>query len=283
MKRSLLLIFILCVSHLAKSQDTLLFEPFTSTLPGNWTMNPANTWEYHSTGGLDQSGSAHVFRGDDSWFQGPAVDLSTIQNPVASWWVAGHNPVFKTPRLTFWYNTGAGWQFIDDWGRSGSTANNSLNWDLDDEDPNWVPNTDSGDYEQVFVDLSAFASETNIRFAWGLQHSFVGGNRSHIYLDDIFIGDTTNTQPPVGIDQALDQDRFQLYPQPANERLSIIASEGITSWKIYSLTGQLLAGQTTNGQQRLEIPLTAQMNSGLYVMEIETRSKRKTRRKFTVK
>jgi hypothetical protein len=63
------------------------------------------------------------------------------------------------------------------------------------------------------------------------------------------------------------QESFSIYPNPANDRISVSSDQTLKSAKVFSITGALIKNVDLNtGVMDIDI---SGMNSGIYLLEVE--------------
>jgi hypothetical protein len=76
----------------------------------------------------------------------------------------------------------------------------------------------------------------------------------------------------VGMDEVEDIDLIKFYPNPAKEVLTIQSKEAITSVKIFSIDGRLVEQKDILSQTEFSIN-TQQLNSGMYILSLQSQTK----------
>jgi PKD repeat protein len=124
----------------------------------------------------------------------------------------------------------------------------------------------SSEFVERTVDLTALASETNVRF----KFLFESGGGNDIYLDDINIG------WPVGVDDFSNVASFSIYPNPTNSSAQIsfnlVSDVKALSIKVRNSVGQevtsVINGQSFSaGKYTLKIDEERKLAAGIYFVE----------------
>jgi hypothetical protein len=65
--------------------------------------------------------------------------------------------------------------------------------------------------------------------------------------------------------------QFELYPNPAENTITIKAKSGIVSYKIYETNGRLVVNRKVTGETGLEVNIE-NLVRGTYIVEIESKT-----------
>lgn len=160
----------------------LINEEFNTGLPSNWTQWGPVTWGHNNSFNCAEAYTTTSSGGGSSWLQTPFVNLTQLTNPKLSFKIATIRDNFVAPNISLWYNTGAGWQFLERWGWGNNIT--TIPQTLD-----WAPPLDSANVTWVTIDydLSALANNPNIRFSFGADYDV--GASGWVLVDSVVLYD----------------------------------------------------------------------------------------------
>ena len=221
---------------------------FNSGIPSGWTQGGGGWWTNNTTMGYGNSGCAFVDKSTgnvvgSAWFQSPALDLTSTANNFLSFkFAVTGSSGGASPNFSLWYDIGAGWQFMEDWGGAGMLTTNSItilndtSGSLDTTDILWY---------SVTRNLSAFSNQSNIRFSFGADYvnGFGTYNAGWVLLDDVqFTGTST-----AGIEEETIDHAINLFPNPSTDLIHIDSDLSMDNYSISNLLGQtVLEGSISN-------------------------------------
>lgn len=168
-----LLILLVTYGH-----SQLINEEFNTNLPSNWTQWGIVTWGHNNNFNCAEAYASGVT--GSGWLQTPFVNLTQLTNPKLSFKVASIRDNFIAPNVSLWYNTGAGWQFLERWGGGNNVTTIPQTADF-------IPPLDSANVTWVTIDydLSALANNTNIRFSFGADYD--AGGTGWVLVDSVVL------------------------------------------------------------------------------------------------
>ena len=136
------------------------------------------------------------------------------------------------------------------------------------EEPRFAFSTSGGDetfvqgqWNSVFIPLQHFLDYSTPSFTYDLNDIFqwkFDGNGT-VYFDNIYF----STEAILGInDVAI--NGYKVFPNPANNQLTIMADESIENIQVYNLLGQQLINKNSvNNRATINI---SKLNQGIYVV-----------------
>lgn len=81
----------------------------------------------------------------------------------------------------------------------------------------------------------------------------------------------------VGVDEKEELAAFSVYPNPANEMVTISAKQNVTAYTVFDITGKVVATRRNIATPTVRIDVD-QMNAGVYLIAVETASGKTTQR-----
>ncbi|MFY0644397.1 MAG: T9SS type A sorting domain-containing protein [Bacteroidia bacterium] len=160
----------------------------------------------------------------------------------------------------------------DDCGQSwntvrGMTASNGLA-SINGNNPGWFP-TQSSDWAHASLDISQYANSTNLI----IRFDVISKEGNSVFIDNINVA-----QFGLGTDDIRVQDRLVLYPNPAEDELSVEVDENWidASLEIKDLSGRLLL-QSEISNSVLTFSL-ADLPNGVYLVQMIKQGVRRTER-----
>ncbi len=261
--RSLLLIGMMAGSvQILSAQISLpYYVDFNTAIPSDWQNAPSDTifWEFVADQGDPTPGAAVVDLGYTSG-QGistlvlPALDLTSVPNPILRFRLAVVTSNFVGPALVLSYDNGNGPQLFDTWGEYHRINFDTVNHRI----PASFNHTRSLDsnrvvWSEITVDLSSLVGEENITFMFQAEFS----NGGWVLLDDVAFANGTVTSVQ-SRDEASRKMSLALYPNPTTTTLMIEAEDGLDGFSGAEIINAL--GQTVsvveiggNSQQRIDV------------------------------
>lgn len=291
MKKYLLLVALIYSSILfAQNPPTTTLwdyqsEGFEGTFPPtNWQVahfGAATTdWEKSSTvGGFQNSSSSAFFdniaaTGFVHVLRTPSFDLTTAINPTVTFDVAyARYDDNNSDRLRLYFTTNtngtSGWSVVQTFQNNDlATAPNQTTYFTPDE---------ASDWETFTIDLTAFAGQSYVRFAFESNPDTSGPNV--IYIDNVNFFDAS----PLAVEDEISFD-FSIYPNPSNgivninTKLDNIEKENI---QISNLIGQRFENFNIDkkGMNSYELDLQ-DFNSGMYFVTLTSDKKTITKKLY---
>jgi hypothetical protein len=101
-----------------------------------------------------------------------------------------------------------------------------------------------------------------------LRYADGGLEQGALWFDDLRFVKRSAYLPPTSATVIAEELDINLYPNPANNRVTVEAGETINNASIYSMSGRMIYNQSFNAT-KVEIDL-AQFKQGLYLVKIET-------------
>lgn len=110
-----------------------------------------------------------------------------------------------------------------------------------------------------YIDITSYATnDVLVKFE---SYNKKGNN---LYIDNIWVYEGNE---PVGVNETVTANQVSIYPNPANEVITVnISDESLSRIEIYDITGKLVLSQTTI-QEETTIDLK-DLNSGMYLINI---------------
>lgn len=265
------LLTLLCAGlTLSTVHGQLIDENFEGSLPGDWTQwsDDGISWTTSSDLSLEGFECAIVDKGTESdmgntWLQTPWLDLTTLESPTLTFSTALVQNNFIPPSISLWYDTGAGWTFITNWGSEWAD-------DVDNavvtSGPFMSPlSPESVEWENdITVDLTPYEGFSSIRFSFGAD--FVNGG--WVLLDSVLIkGEDVDNS---GID-ALDKKQLELFPNPTTGIVKLRKNQiQLNELKIYNTVGQLVENISIIDQGEFVSIDLSSADKGVYVLSTIT-------------
>jgi hypothetical protein len=81
----------------------------------------------------------------------------------------------------------------------------------------------------------------------------------------------------VGVNEKEELTAFSVYPNPANEIVTISAKQNVTAYTVFDITGKVVATRRNIATPTVRIDVD-QMNAGVYLIAVETASGKTTQR-----
>lgn len=260
MKNFITTAFLILIINSIYAQINLPYSvDFNSGIPLDWTQNSdfSNapvTWTYNSNLGIGNTGCVFTDLGDTTyngrgwpgsgWLQTPFLDLTSVSNPILSYKYAitrsfsqSSNWELGPPAFSFWYDIGAGWQFIENYAWDQQSKDTIM--PLDAVNVNWI---------QITKNLSAFSNFTNIRFSFGADYAdsnlFVHNVTGWVLLDDVQF---TSGGSTAGIEEEANTYSVNIYPNPSDNVIHIDSDVQVEKYSVSNLLGQtILEGNIMN-------------------------------------
>jgi hypothetical protein len=255
---------LLCISL----QAQILNENFDNGIPIDWTQwSSANlTWTLGVDLGISGSDCAMLETTSsltgDAFLQTPFFDLSTYQDVEIFFSVALIRDNFIAPDGSIWYDVGAGWQMIADFGGSSTgfqiTAGFDATHPLDSSVVTW---TDLA----VALDDLALPDVSNIRFSFGGQST----NGGWVLYDNVEITHNGTIDPdpdpdPTAVAEKSLQTAF--FPNPVSSVLTVSSSRDMYELKVFNLLGELVQDHRFTPSKKYEL-YVAELPEGMYLVE----------------
>ncbi|MFT5822525.1 MAG: hypothetical protein ACI8ZM_003781 [Crocinitomix sp.] len=227
------------------SNAQLLDETFDIGLPVGWTQwsDAEIIWESDPSLGIDGTGCAitdrplALFGLTSGWLHTPIMDLTTVSDPQITFSTAlvkNSMEGIGIPEVSLWYDTGAGWTFITNWGNSdviggaenGIVTTENIGSPVESDNIIWV---------DISYDLSDFGDFSSIRFSFGGDFPIYAAG--WVLIDDVTI---MGSGDDVGInDSETNSLELSIYPNPSTGTVFIEKGEfEIANLKISNALGQ---------------------------------------------
>lgn len=246
----------------------------TASLAGTgWTlenyMSPGDSgWQINNTLGAAGSGCL-ASKNLLNWrtnirnaFSSPNMDLTAMTNPTLSFYVAyAKRSTVSGCRVRVWVS--------DNYGRTEVLAKTYLASEMETGAISTSPFTpSSSEWKRLVVDLTPYKSYTNCRIRFELQ-SLRGNN---IYFDEFAV-----TEPLSVADRAAVERGIEVFPNPAQGKVSVSLTEprtGMMEITLTDLQGKTVlkhnaVGEGTAGQE-IQLSLDG-TGAGLYLLQVHTR------------
>jgi predicted esterase len=261
----------------------------------DWIINTSNSlFFWYTDSDVKKSGSNSIANfgtilyfytmGNVEYFESPVLDLSGTASPVLTYDIAYNYHRFTPPYATvdtdlsdtlavvISTDCGQSWQTLyKEGGAELATAQNPI---INPVDLNSVFfNPTANEWRSDTLDLSAFtnATEAIIRF------NYISGNGGSINLDNISlngIGLSIQEQTDVS---------FEVFPNPADNQVSIKSQEVIESVELFNTSGQKVFSKSYEGLNQTELKLdVAHLSTGVYQLGIKT-SKHQSYQQLVIK
>jgi hypothetical protein len=263
---------IITVSSITANYILPFAESFenTTTFNNEWTVQTqnGNGWQNSSSSSFSGSRSLRVNNnsntaGDITEVISPSYDLSSISNPQLTYkWAFAQKLSGGNDQFLILYSTNCGTTWTPKSFKAGaamatSTATNST----------FIPNS-INDWDSAYVDLSSFASETNVRFMFRFKNN--GGN--NFYLDDLNISEATPTD--IRLNQQISD--LNIFPNPMSENatMSFFLKNNVANLNVVikdvlgkEVTKIIVNTPFSAGKYTMDIDKTNKLSSGLYFIE----------------
>ena len=110
-----------------------------------------------------------------------------------------------------------------------------------------------------YIDITSYAGNDVL-----VKFESYNKKGNHLYIDNIWVYEGNE---PLGINESVTTNQISIYPNPANEVITVnVANESLSRIEIYDITGKLVLTQTTT-QQETTIDIK-DLNSGMYLINI---------------
>lgn len=243
---AILFFLILNLNVFSQIKNLPYSENFSSGIPDNWTQNSPGGVTWASVEGKAVADMGETSGGAaTAWLQGPALNLTSVSNPVLRFKVRLYRKQFIAPSVSLWYSiAGSQWSFVDSWGKSGT------------------PNSTAAMNEEVLLSasLSRFSGQTNIRFSFGADFT----NGGEVTIDEVSF-----TSGATYIIDGKIENTISISPNPGDGLFNVKVREGAKNIKIdiIDLTGKSIYSANYANASEFNINLTDQVQ-GIYFLKM---------------
>jgi hypothetical protein len=246
-----------------------LTENFTNAVfpPTGWTYlgyNFHNEMSHHATAGKSGPGSVKMnnytgpedISGQKNYLMTPRINFSNATSAANIMFGVAYAQydASSNDRLQINVSTDCGNNWTSVYNKSGAALSSTAF-----ATSAYTP-TSMAEWKTEFVSLAAYAGQPDVI----IQFLTTSGFGNNLYLDDIFISNTTSVD-----DQ--NQLKFSLYPNPAKDRITI---EGIESGEpinvtVFDIVGKVVKHATYGKSEKISLDVS-ELQNGNFIVRVSS-------------